>query len=119
MPIAVAVPVDTFKNLSSTAPYPTAQLPHLSIIQPRKCGMAKNNSRKVKQKAVKKFDKAVRKAIKKGIPVEVLEHTVDVAMERIAVKKRPAAKRGNAQTSRKPARGKPLSSSRPSAEDAD
>jgi hypothetical protein len=47
----------------------------------------------------------------------VLEHTVDVAMERVAVKRRPAAKRANAQTSRKPTRGKQLSSSRLSAED--
>jgi hypothetical protein len=81
--------------------------------------MAKKNSSRVKQKAVKKFAKAVRKAIKKGIPAEVLEHTVDVAMERAAVKKKPAAKSGNAQTPRKPTRGKRLLSSRLSAEETD
>ena len=74
--------------------------------------MAKKSSSKVKKKAVKKLDKAVRKAIKKGIPVEVLERTVDVAMESVAAKKGSPAKRGNAQTSGKPKRGKPLPSSR-------
>jgi hypothetical protein len=67
--------------------------------------MAKKNSSKVKKKAVKKFDKAVRKAIKKGIPVKVLEHAVDVAMESVAAKKRKAASGGNAHTPGKRTRG--------------
>lgn len=71
--------------------------------------MAKKNSNKVKKKAVKKLDKAVRKAIKKGISVDVLEHTVDVAMEGTAAKKRPAANRGNSQgaVKRKKAKSSP------------
>ena len=71
--------------------------------------MAKKNSSKVKKKAVKKLDKAVRKAIKKGISIEALEHTMDVAVKRVAAKKRPAVSRDNAQTSKKPTRGKRLS----------
>ena len=60
--------------------------------------MAKTSSVKARKKAVKKLDKAVKRAVRKGVPGDELEQTVNYAMER-AVAKEPPVKRSVTRTS--------------------
>ena len=61
--------------------------------KPRSGGIAKKGSVKARDKAVKKLDKAVKRAVRKGVPEEVFERTVDVAMEKAASKASPVKRR--------------------------
>jgi hypothetical protein len=60
--------------------------------------MAKKSSVKARKKAVKKLDKAVKRGMKKGVPQDVLEQTVNDAMES-AVTKEPPVKRSTTRPS--------------------
>jgi hypothetical protein len=55
--------------------------------------MPKRGSVKARDKAVKKLDKAVKRAVRKGVPEEVVKRTVDVAIEKVATKTSPVKRR--------------------------